>query len=128
MILPPWEKPFMRHGSTAAVAGLGGGYGVAGFTLSVLAADCLFADSVAICFGDLQSFNGRITHQTLEAVPIPEEYSPPQVLVDTDKYLGDESPPYSGRWLMHAVALNPSLNALATAMAARASPCVSSWK
>ncbi len=46
-----------------------------------------FADSVAICFGDLQSFNGRITHQTLEAVPIPEEYSPPQVLVDTDKYL-----------------------------------------
>ena len=58
--------------STAAGAGLGGGYGVAGFTLSVLAgADCLFADSVAICFGDLQSFNGRITHQTLEAVPDP---------------------------------------------------------
>lgn len=70
MILRRGRSLYASRLSTAAGAGLGGGYGVAGFTLSVLAgADCLFADSVAICFGDLQSFNGRITHQTLEAVP-----------------------------------------------------------
>ncbi|EGI5704307.1 glucan biosynthesis glucosyltransferase H, partial [Salmonella enterica subsp. enterica serovar Chester] len=47
---------------------------------------------------------------------IPEEYSPPQVLVDTDKYLEMNRRRILDDGFMHAV-FNPSLNALATAMA-----------
>ena len=47
---------------------------------------------------------------------IPEEYSPPQVLVDTDKYLELNRGRSLEDGFMHAV-FNPSFNALATAMA-----------
>ena len=47
---------------------------------------------------------------------IPEEYSPPQVLVDTDKYLEQNRSRTLDDGFMHAV-FNPSFNALATAMA-----------
>ena len=47
---------------------------------------------------------------------IPEEYSPPQVLVDTDKYLVMNRNRSLDDGFMHAV-FNPSFNALATAMA-----------
>jgi len=47
---------------------------------------------------------------------IPEEYSPPQVLVDTDKYLTLNRGRSLDDGFMHAV-FNPSFNALATAMA-----------
>jgi membrane glycosyltransferase len=47
---------------------------------------------------------------------IPEEYSPPQVLVDTDKYLEQNRGRSLEDGFMHAV-FHPSFNALATAMA-----------
>ena len=47
---------------------------------------------------------------------IPEEYSPPQVLVDTDTYLEQNRNRTLDDGFMHAV-FNPSFNALATAMA-----------
>ncbi len=47
---------------------------------------------------------------------IPEEYSPPQVLVDTDRYLTLNRARSLENGFMHAV-FNPSYNALATAMA-----------
>ena len=47
---------------------------------------------------------------------IPEEYSPPQVLVDTDTYLVMNRKRTLDDGFMHAV-FNPSFNALATAMA-----------
>jgi len=47
---------------------------------------------------------------------IPEEYSPPQVLVDTDNYLKLNRSRTLDDGFMHAV-FNPSFNALATAMA-----------
>ena len=47
---------------------------------------------------------------------IPEEYSPPQVLKDTDAYLTLNRQRSLGDGFMHAV-FNPSFNALATAMA-----------
>ncbi len=56
---------------------------------------------------------------------IPEEYSPPQVLVDTDTYLEQNRKRTLDDGFMHAV-FNPSFNALATAMATarhRASQC-----
>ncbi len=47
---------------------------------------------------------------------IPEEYSPPQVLVDTDRFLEMNRQRSLDDGFMHAV-FNPSFNALATAMA-----------
>jgi membrane glycosyltransferase len=47
---------------------------------------------------------------------IPEEYSPPQVLVDTDRYLTLNRARSLENGFMHAV-FNPSYNALAIAMA-----------
>lgn len=47
---------------------------------------------------------------------IPEEYSPPQVLVDTDRFLEMNRQCSLDDGFMHAV-FNPSFNALATAMA-----------
>lgn len=49
---------------------------------------------------------------------IPEEYSPPQVLKDTDAYLTLNRQRSLDDGFMHAV-FNPSFNALATAMARR---------
>jgi len=47
---------------------------------------------------------------------IPEEYSPPQVLKDTDRYVALNRTRSLDDGFMHAV-FNPSFNALATAMA-----------
>lgn len=45
---------------------------LAGSAFPVLAcADCVLADPVAVCIGDLQPFHGGPAYQTLEAVPDP---------------------------------------------------------
>lgn len=91
--------------------------GVAGSAFPVLAGtDCLLVDPVTVCFGDFQPCHRWSAHQTLETVPDPEEYSPPQVLVDTDRFLEMNRQRSLDDGFMHAV-FNPSFNALATAMA-----------
>ena len=116
----------MRHGSQLLLGWCGPLVWLAGSAFPVLAgANRLLADPVAVCVGDLQPFHGWPAYQTLEAVPDPEEYSPPQVLVDTDTYLEQNRKRTLDDGFMHAV-FNPSFNALATAMATarhRASRC-----
>jgi membrane glycosyltransferase len=61
---------------------------MAGSALPVLAgADRLLADPVAVRVGDFQPFNVGLRTKRWKLFLIPEEYSPPQVLVDTDAYL-----------------------------------------
>ena len=54
---------------------------------------------------------------------IPEEYSPPQVLVDTNNYLVMNRNRTLGDGFMHAV-FHPSFNALATAIATAPRECL----
>ncbi len=99
MILRRGEQFLMRHGSQPPLGLVSGGY-EAGFTLSFLAgADCLSLILSPFVSAISQSFNGRITHQTLEAVPDPGRVFAASGVGRYDKCLGDESPPYSGRWL-----------------------------
>ena len=68
-----WGEAFKRHGSQLLL-GLVWAVGMAWLDLAfpVLAGtDCLLADSVTVCFGDLQPYNRWATHETLETVPDP---------------------------------------------------------
>ena len=113
----PWGSLYAPRLAAAAGAGVGGRDGMAGSTLPVLAgADCCLADPLAVRIGDFQPGDSGPAHQALEAVPDPEEYSPPQVLKDTDAYLTMNRQRSLDDGFMHAV-FNPSFNALATAMA-----------
>lgn len=103
--------------AAAAGAGVGGRDGMAGSTLPVLAsADCCLADPLAVRVGDFQPGDSGLRTKRWKLFLIPEEYSPPQVLKDTDAYLTMNRQRSLDDGFMHAV-FNPSFNALATAMA-----------
>ncbi len=88
--------------------------------------DRLLVDPVTVCFGDFQPCHRWSAHQTLETVPIPEEYSPPQVLVDTDRFL-EMNVTFLDDGFMHAV-FNPSFNALVLQWRPRVTAPVRCWK
>ena len=64
-------------------------YGVVGSAFPFwLAPDCLLADPVTVCFGGISSrATVGLRTKRWKLFLIPEEYSPPQVLVDTDRFL-----------------------------------------
>jgi membrane glycosyltransferase len=113
-----WGEAFMRHGSQLLL-GLVWAVGMALLDLRFLfwLAPIVFS---LILSPFVSVFSSRTTLGLLtkrwKLFLIPEEYSPPQVLVDTDKYLQLNRSRVLSDGFMHAV-FNPALNALATAMA-----------
>jgi len=114
----PWGEAFMRHGSQMLL-GLVWAAGMAWLDLRFLfwLAPIVFS---LILSPFVSVFSSRATlglrTKRWKLFLIPEEYSPPQVLVDTDKYLVMNRSRSLDDGFMHAV-FNPSFNALATAMA-----------
>ncbi|ECI7114392.1 glucans biosynthesis glucosyltransferase MdoH [Salmonella enterica] len=114
----PWGEAFMRHGSQLLL-GLVWAVGMAWLDLRFLfwLAPIVFS-LILSPFVSVISSRSTVGLRTKrwKLFLIPEEYSPPQVLVDTDKYLEMNRRRILDDGFMHAV-FNPSLNALATAMA-----------
>lgn len=114
----PWGEAFMRHGSQLLL-GLVWAVGMAWLDLRFLfwLAPIVFS---LILSPFVSVFSSRTTlglrTKRWKLFLIPEEYSPPQVLVDTDRYLLLNRSRALTEGFMHAV-FNPALNALAAAMA-----------
>lgn len=79
-------------------------------------ADCLLADSVAVCVGGVQPGNQRTTAQALEIVLDPRGIQHAESAGRYRRYLKLNRERILDDGFMHAV-FNPSFNALATAMA-----------
>ncbi len=113
-----WGEAFMRHGSQLLL-GLVWAVGMALLDLRFLfwLAPIVFS---LILSPFVSVFSSRTTlglrTKRWKLFLIPEEYSPPQVLIDTDKYLQRNRNRALSDGFIHAV-FNPALNALATAMA-----------
>jgi len=114
----PWSEAFMRHGSQLLL-GLVWAVGMAWLDLRFLfwLAPIVFS-LILSPFVSVISSRSTVGLRTKrwKLFLIPEEYSPPQVLVDTDTYLEQNRKRTLDDGFMHAV-FNPSFNALATAMA-----------
>ena len=114
----PWSEAFMRHGSQLLL-GLVWAAGMAWLDLRFLfwLAPIVFS-LILSPFVSVISSRSTVGLRTKrwKLFLIPEEYSPPQVLVDTDRYLEQNRNRTLDDGFMHAV-FNPSFNALATAMA-----------
>ncbi|QEM92127.1 glucans biosynthesis glucosyltransferase MdoH [Kosakonia radicincitans] len=114
----PWGEAFMRHGSQLLL-GLVWAVGMAWLDLRFLfwLAPIVFS-LILSPFVSVISSRSTVGLRTKrwKLFLIPEEYSPPQVLVDTDNYLELNRSRSLEDGFMHAV-FNPSFNALATAMA-----------
>lgn len=114
----PWGEAFMRHGSQLLL-GLVWAVGMAWLDLRFL-----FWLAPIVVSLILSPFVSAISSRATVGLRtkrwklflIPEEYSPPQVLKDTDAYLTMNRQRSLDDGFMHAV-FNPSFNALATAMA-----------
>ncbi len=114
----PWSEAFRRHGMQTLL-GLVWAVGWAGLDLRFLwwLAPIVFS-LILSPFVSVISSRSTVGLRTKrwKLFLIPEEYSPPQVLVDTDNYLEQNRSRTLDDGFMHAV-FNPSFNALATAMA-----------
>ena len=114
----PWSEAFARHG-VQMVLGIVWATGMGWLNLNFLwwLAPIVFS---LILSPFVSAFSSRATlglkSQRAKLFLIPEEYSPPQELVDTDKYLTLNHRRALDNGFMHAV-FNPAFNALATAMA-----------
>ena len=114
----PWGEAFMRHGSQMLL-GLVWAIGMAWLDLRFLFWLAPIVVSLILSpFVSVISSRATVGLRTKrwKLFLIPEEYSPPQVLVDTDRYLTLNRARSLENGFMHAV-FNPSYNALATAMA-----------
>ncbi len=113
----PWGSLYAPRLAAAAGAGVGGRDGMAGSALPVLAsADRRLADPLPFVSAISSRATVGLRTKRWKLFLIPEEYSPPQVLKDTDAYLTMNRQRSLDDGFMHAV-FNPSFNALATAMA-----------
>jgi membrane glycosyltransferase len=114
----PWGEAFMRHGSQLLL-GLVWAVGMAWLDLRFLfwLAPIVFS-LILSPFVSVLSSRASLGLRTKrwKLFLIPEEYSPPQVLVDTENYLELNRSRTLDDGFMHAV-FNPSFNALSTAMA-----------
>lgn len=113
-----WGEAFKRHGSQLLL-GLVWAVGMAWLDLRFLfwLAPIVFS-LILSPFVSVISSRATVGLRTKrwKLFLIPEEYSPPQVLVDTDRFLEMNRQRSLDDGFMHAV-FNPSFNALATAMA-----------
>lgn len=118
MTPPPGGEAFARHG-LQMLLGIVWATGMGWLNLNFLwwLAPIVFS---LILSPFVSAFSSRATlglkSQRAKLFLIPEEYAPPQELVDTDKYLTLNHRRALNNGFMHAV-FNPSFNALATAMA-----------
>ncbi|WP_258195661.1 glucans biosynthesis glucosyltransferase MdoH [Nitrosomonas ureae] len=114
----PWSEAFMRHGSQLLL-GLVWALGMAWLDLRFLfwLAPIVFSLILSPLVSVVSSrASVGLRAKRWKLFMIPEEYSPPQVLVDTDNYLVMNRNRTLADGFMHAV-FHPSFNALATAMA-----------
>ena len=114
----PWSEAFARHGMQM-VLGIVWATGMGWLNLNFLwwLAPIVFS---LILSPFVSAFSSRATlglkSRRAKLFLIPEEYAPPQELVDTDKYLTLNHRRALSDGFMHAV-FNPAFNALATALA-----------
>ncbi|SFM91409.1 membrane glycosyltransferase [Izhakiella capsodis] len=114
----PWGEAFRRHGSQlllGAVWAIGMGWLDLNFLwwLAPIVFSLILSPFVSVISS--RSTIGLAT-QRAKLFLIPEEYAPPKVLVDTDRYLQLNHVRRLEQGFMHAL-LHPSFNALAAAMA-----------
>ncbi|WP_226569756.1 glucans biosynthesis glucosyltransferase MdoH [Mangrovibacter yixingensis] len=114
----PWGEAFMRHGSQLLL-GLVWAIGMAWldlrflFWLAPIVFSLILSPFVSVVSS--RATNGLRTKRW-KLFLIPEEYSPPQVLVDTERYLKSNRESELLNGFMLSV-FHPTYNALATAMA-----------